>query len=210
MNENQGRHPDELARTTAALYALGALPDDERQSFEVHLRECRACADEVAGFRGVVSAMGGASPADPPAALRGRLMERVAPSSPDEDVQVWKKWTRAPGREVEPGLYTVFGKEGGWEPTEVHGVSVRPLHVDGGRRTVTMLVRMAPGVSYPSHRHARAEECYVLEGDLRVSERTVLHAGDYQRAEASSHHQVQSTEKGCLLFIVSSMDDELV
>jgi len=209
MNENQERHPDELARTTAALYALGALPDDERRSFEAHLRECRACADEVAGFRGVAAAMGGASPADPPAALRGRLMERIASSS-DEEVQVWKKWTRPPGREVEPGLYTVFSRDGRWERTNVEGVDVRPLHVDSERRSVTMLVRMAPGVSYPSHRHSRAEECYVLEGDLRVSGRTVLHAGDYQRAEATSLHQVQSTERGCLLLIISSMDDELV
>jgi len=37
-----------------------------------------------------------------------------------------------------------------------------------------------------------------------------MHAGDYQRVEVGSEHPVQSTENGCLLFIVSSLHDELL
>jgi anti-sigma factor ChrR (cupin superfamily) len=68
---------------------------------------------------------------------------------------------------------------------------------------------MDRGTSYPPHRHADVEECYVLQGDLRVAGR-VLRAGDYQRADRDSVHGVQSTENGCLLLIVSSTDDELL
>ena len=75
---------------------------------------------------------------------------------------------------------------------------------------VTMLIRMAPGTAYPAHRHGGAEECYVLEGDLHVGDDIVMHAGDYQRAEAGSTHPVQSTRGGCLLLLTSSLRDELV
>ncbi|HVR73044.1 MAG TPA: cupin domain-containing protein [Planctomycetota bacterium] len=99
--------------------------------------------------------------------------------------------------------------EGDWEPTAAPGVSVKPLHVDSARRYVTMLVRMEPGSAYPDHLHAGAEECYVLQGDLRVGDET-LRAGDYQHAPAGSEHEIQSTREGCLLLIVSSQDDKLV
>jgi hypothetical protein len=49
----------------------------------------------------------------------------------------------------------------------------------------------------------------VLEGDLHVGD-MVLHAGDYQCAITDSLHDVQHTEGGCVLFIVSSLRDEII
>ena len=92
----------------------------------------------------------------------------------------------------------------------MEGISVKRLFSDPDRKTVTMLVRMAAGTSYPTHRHAGAEECYVLEGDLHVGEELVLNAGDYQRAGEDSIHLRQWTQDGCLLFILSSTEDELL
>ena len=74
---------------------------------------------------------------------------------------------------------------------------------------MTMLVRMEAGSSYPQHIHDGPEECYVLQGDLRVGDE-VLGRGDYQRAAPGSRHGIQSTENGCLLFIVSSLTDEII
>jgi anti-sigma factor ChrR (cupin superfamily) len=73
-----------------------------------------------------------------------------------------------------------------------------------------MLVRMAAGTSYPGHRHARAEECLVVQGDLHVGDDLVMHAGDFQRAEPGSVHVPQWTERGCLLLVTSSVDDDLL
>jgi anti-sigma factor ChrR (cupin superfamily) len=73
-----------------------------------------------------------------------------------------------------------------------------------------MLVRMAPGSSYPPHLHASSEECFVVEGDLHVGDDLVMNAGDYQRAHGGSVHPVQYTEGGCVLFIMSSLHDELI
>ena len=74
---------------------------------------------------------------------------------------------------------------------------------------MTAMFRMAAGTSYPEHIHDGPEECYVLEGDLHVGDRMVMHAGDYQRATPGSEHDEQWTEGGCLLLVTSSLSDEL-
>ena len=119
---------------------------------------------------------------------------------------MWKHWD-ASG--TWPEGYIAAGA-GSWEETSLAGISVKKLHVDAEQDRVTMLVRMAPGTSYPAHRHGGAEECYVLEGDLRVSDSLHMHANDFQRVEAGSVHREQSTDDGCLLLIVSSLSDELL
>ncbi len=125
-----------------------------------------------------------------------------APKTP----QVWKQWdsTSAGG-----ALFTLRSDATPWEPTGIEGIEIRRLFVDRQRNQTTMLIRMAAGRSYPRHVHGGAEECLVLEGDLRVGD-NVLHAGDYQRAPEGSLHGVQATDGGCVLLIVSSLTDELV
>ncbi len=148
----------------------------------------------------------------PPAALKAKILalanapEAARKTSAVPPVQLWKNWKAGAAAEE---LVIQRRHEGAWEATGVEGVEVKRLFADAARGYVTMLVRMAAGSSYPSHRHAGYEECYVLQGDLSVGE-TALHAGDYQRAEGGSVHMVQSTKDGCLLFIVSSQHDELL
>ncbi|MEK7727032.1 MAG: cupin domain-containing protein [candidate division KSB1 bacterium] len=127
-------------------------------------------------------------------------------SSMPVPAQLWKKWSSNPAA---TDLLVQRSAEGEWEKTGVDGVEVKQLFVDDKRGYVTMLVRMQPGSSYPSHRHAGFEECLVLHGDLSVGE-TTLRAGDYQRAAGGSVHVIQSTKAGCSLFIVSSQHDELL
>jgi anti-sigma factor ChrR (cupin superfamily) len=130
-----------------------------------------------------------------------------AAGASQEATQVWRRWTSAPEAD---GVFTLRAEETGWEKTDIAGIEVRNLFADRERNYVTMLVRMAPGTAYPTHRHAGVEECFVLDGDLRVPPGRHLHAGDYQRAAGDSLHGIQSTDEGCLLFIVSSTEDELV
>lgn len=192
---------DDDARERAALHAVGALHPDEAAAFERHMAGCPACRLERDSLGRAADALLEAVPAAPlPSSMRERLRSRVTPAA-----QPWKLWSppAAAG-----DLLLLRAGAGGWEPTAADGVTVRKLFVDEAADRVTMLVRMAPGTSYPPHRHAGAEECYVLEGDLHVGD-TVLHAGDYQRADHGSRHGVQSTTGGCLLFIVSSLHDEL-
>jgi anti-sigma-K factor RskA len=62
-------------RESAALYAAGALPEDERRAFEAHLRTCAECARELASFRPVIHSLSlGVPQIDPPPSLRERVV----------------------------------------------------------------------------------------------------------------------------------------
>ena len=209
---------DSLARETCALAALGALPPEEAAAFEAHAADCPACRAERASLTALVGELAALAPAaEPPERLWSRVAARVrttpqeaaaAQAAPAAPVQPWKAWTAS--AEARAGLLTITADDAGWQATSVPGIAVRQLFVDPAADRVTMLVRMAPGAAYPPHRHATAEECFVLQGDIRVDEHTHMRAGDYQRAEEGSRHGVQSTDGGCTLLIVSSLHDELL
>src|ERR1700675_898422 len=60
-------------------YALGVLEGDERAELEAHLaRACLQCTPGIARARWIVSELAGLSPdAQPPAALRGKIMAAI-------------------------------------------------------------------------------------------------------------------------------------
>lgn len=213
-----------------ASHALGGLPPLEVPGLIEHLDDgCPTCADEQARVQEALAAMDNAWLAAreplpmPDAALRVELFARLAAQSgaPVEDAAVqalgakaraererpWRRARENPGRELGGGLSWVPSGDAGFESTAIPGIDVKVLSVDAQRRCVTMLVRMAAGTSYPPHRHAAREECYVISGEVEVGGRT-LRTGDYQVAEKGCVHGVQSTRTGCELLIVSSQDDE--
>ncbi len=126
----------------------------------------------------------------------------------------WVRWGSAPpeGASTEglsAGMYAVARDAGEWTPVGIPGIEVKRLATDPARREVTMLVRMAAGTAYPAHRHGGVEECMVLSGELLVGDYP-MKTGDYQISQRDSVHPVQSTREGCLLYIRSSQDDELL
>jgi quercetin dioxygenase-like cupin family protein len=214
----------------AEAFLLGALDHSAEKQFLEHLASgCVECKKTVAALSRVMRALPFAlQPAlasatlveTPPTALKKRLLRSaktvVSGASPAHKnsatagPQIWKTWSATPDRAIfESGYIMCRAHEGEWEDTGVNGIKVKRLFVDPARDHVTMLVRMPAGASYPRHRHAAAEQCYVIEGDLHVGD-TILRAGDYQCADADSMHGVQFTEGGCLLLIVSSQHDEIM
>lgn len=194
---------DEPARETCALSALGLLPPAEAAAFELHAAECAPCCIERESLRAAAGELVALAPlADPPPRLRERVLSAVRAEPPA--VQPWKSWAAG----AAPGLLSVLAGDGGWEPTASPGVQARRLFVDAAKGRVTMMVRMEAGASYPAHRHGGAEECFVVSGDLRTGD-LHMHAGDWQRADEGSRHPVQSTDGGCVLLLVSSLNDSL-
>ncbi|MGB8520986.1 MAG: anti-sigma factor, partial [Candidatus Tumulicola sp.] len=64
----------------AALYAFGALPDDERAAIDAHLRECTVCMEEIGAAEDDVARIVLAEPQHtPPAALETRIGQLVQP-----------------------------------------------------------------------------------------------------------------------------------
>ena len=199
-----------------ALHALGSLSGAEVPGLIEHLASgCATCVsehtrlEETLAIMDVCEAQDAATVPTPSASLRAKLLQTVATSGPQHFERTWQNLKSAPSQNFGKGLSTVRCGAEGFELTHLAGIEVKPLYVDAANRRVTMLVKMAPGTSYPAHRHATSEECFVVSGEIKVGDRT-LYAGDYQVAAQGSLHGVQSTEKGCVLFIVSSQDDELV
>lgn len=58
-------------------YVLDALPRDERQEFEAHLRVCAACRDETRGLTETAAVLGSAAHEAPPARLRERVLRQI-------------------------------------------------------------------------------------------------------------------------------------
>ncbi|HMD98662.1 MAG TPA: anti-sigma factor [Terriglobia bacterium] len=57
------------------LYALGALDGEEKQTFELHLRQCPACQQRLARAQGRISVLGWSTDIQPPpAAVKQRLL----------------------------------------------------------------------------------------------------------------------------------------
>lgn len=201
------------------FFLIGALDFQEAEALRVHLASgCTACqralSETARMLRSLPAAWLSASPtAVVPPALKQRLLNSTKndlPVSASQEHQIWKTWPdQSPQVSSLAALLTVQANDGVWEEIGINGITAKRLFVDKKNDSVTMLVRMPPGASYPRHHHGGVEQCYVLEGDIRVGDQ-VFRSGDYQCAAADSIHGVQSTENGCLLFIISSLHDEIV
>ncbi len=78
MNDHLG--PDIHALSGA--YAVDALDDLERASFEGHLAECSACREEVASLTEAAGLLGAAAGTMPPAGLRDLVLADIAKVRP--------------------------------------------------------------------------------------------------------------------------------
>jgi anti-sigma factor ChrR (cupin superfamily) len=178
----------EAERELVELYAVGGLDGEQSAALENHLRGCPTCRREVDSLRAAADELVFAPPAaEPPADLRRRLLRNLVPR----------------------GANLLRSGEGSWTATGVEGVDLRLLFADEANDRQTILLRMAPGSTFPVHIHRGAEECLVLEGDVRDGDLEMT-AGDYVRFEAGTQHGPLYTRAGNLLLIVSSLHDEIV
>ena len=174
------------------LFALRALPPHEAAAEEAHLSACSACREELESLRPVIDAFV-SWPTDvlrPPTPLWDRLAERIG-ADPREDAQApLPVWLEPEWEEVAPGI------------------SCKLLATDAEQDRVSMLVRLAPGVAYPPHRHAGTEELHLLEGELYIEDRKLL-PGDYNFGEAGACDTIVRTETGCTCVLITSTRDLL-
>jgi len=178
---------DESLAAEAALFALDALEPEKAAAYRAHLDAgCVVCAAEVESLRQVGSALAlDAEPATPPAAVRRRLLARIA----------------APPAEIPP-YHFVTADEGRWIRI-ASGIFRKDLALEPGRRSRSYLIRMEPGAVGSVHMHAAVEHCLVVEGDFETGGR-MLRAGDYHRAARGSTHAGNRSVGGCLVLIVEA------
>jgi anti-sigma factor ChrR (cupin superfamily) len=176
-----------------SAYALRALSSSEASGVEAHIAVCPACRQELEILRPVIDSFA-AWPIDmlrPSTSLWDRLVERIAVEQEDTSVVAAPRdWPEPEWQEAAPGI------------------SCKLLATDTERDRVTMLVRLAPGVDYPPHRHAGVEELHLLDGELWIDDRK-LYPGDYNRAEPGTVDTRVWSETGCTCFLITSPSDAL-
>jgi anti-sigma factor ChrR (cupin superfamily) len=187
--------------TLAALYAAGALPDDERDAVDRRLREGdEALAAAIASYDGVVAGFAReCTPRTPDPTIKGTLLAQL-----DDIVQE----AAQPLAQV---LTASRASEAEWVPLEVEGVlidgaSIRILSLDAAGGRVTTLLKLEPGGGFPAHVHDQVEECYVMEGEMHCGDE-VFRAGDFFRAEPGSYHATHFSPTGCICLVTTSLSN---
>ena len=184
----------EQDRDLVFLYALHALPSGEIPAAEAHIRDCPECQAELETLRPLVASFV-SWPVDvlrPSKSLWDRLEKRISQEAGKQPV-----W-HCVDLPVKPE----------WEEA-APGISFKLLSTDSGNKRVAMLVRLAPGMDYPPHRHAGVEELHLLDGELIVDDKK-FQPGDYICAEADSiDHRVWS-ETGCTCVLLTSTEDKIL
>jgi len=91
-----------------------------------------------------------------------------------------------------------------FKETSHEGVWIHFLHSNRETGHAAVLIKMAPGCSYPKHRHKGAEELFILQGGYR-DELGEYRAGEYVRYEdGSTHHPVALPDgEDCVFFAIS-------
>jgi anti-sigma factor ChrR (cupin superfamily) len=182
----------EMAELTCA-YALGVLPGGERSAAKAHIASCPDCQHEVESLRPVIDRFV-SWPIDilrPTTSLQTRLALRIAKETGRQPVPPpAQQWSEPEWIQVAPGI------------------ECKLLASDTERHRVSMLVRLAPGASYPPHTHEGVEELHLLYGELWIDER-MLAPGDYNYGAPGDGDERVWSKTGCTCFLVTSTKDIL-
>jgi anti-sigma factor RsiW len=182
-----------LQSEVTCAYALQALPASEIAAAEAHIASCPDCRRELEALRPLVDRFV-SWPTDvlrPSTSMQARLALRIAEETGRQPVPPPpRQWLEPEWEQVAPGI------------------ECKLLAADVERHRVSMLVRLAPGASYPAHTHVDVEELHLLDGELWIDERKLL-PGDYNYGAPGASDQRVWSETGCTCVLVTSSKDML-
>lgn len=155
--------------------------------------------------KGIAAAIAYSSPLMPlPDSLKLRLMEHLGLPLPlvdltvDTPLNALLDWPLA-------DLIAAASTIKKWTPlTSPEDATYTPWKIDKPNRQMAYFVRAPRAGALPTHHHATGEVVLVLEGDFTV-EGSCYRAGDRLCSAANTIHQPTTT--GCLVLILSSLDD---
>jgi len=186
------KNPCEHSELSCA-YMAQALTSSESAVAEAHIASCSDCQREVESLRPVLDGFV-SWPTDvlrPTTSLQARLALRIAEETGEQPVlPLAPQWSEPEWEQVAPGI------------------ECKLLATDTERHRVSMLVRLAPGATYPAHTHAGVEELHLLDGELWIDERK-LFPGDYNYGAPGAGDERVWSETGCTCVLVTSTKDVL-
>ena len=152
---------------------------EERAAALAHLAECSACAATWAAQAEAWSTLALAlEPVEPPAALWERVQGSLAGASRFEHLVARASQLLDLSVARVRELFAGIEQSENWVPSPWEGLSL--FHIDPGPRRASALagfVRLAPGTTFPEHRHLGPEEMLVLQGSLTTSDGLAFRAG---------------------------------
>jgi anti-sigma factor ChrR (cupin superfamily) len=162
----------------AAEYVLGLLDAVERDALERRMADAPAARDAVSAWtRRLMPLHASTPPEAPPPALWAAIQARTGAA---EAASVRRQ------------------TEGVWLSV-ARGVSMRMLHVDPVAGTRSAVMRMQPDSVVPAHEHDMLEECYVIDGSIRIGS-SEYSAGDHVLGPYGTiHHAIMSASGATLL-----------
>jgi anti-sigma factor ChrR (cupin superfamily) len=185
----------------AALDALGLLEESERIELEQALIASPELRKERQELLDVATTLLRVLPLQSPApSVRERITAHAAG-------QPSRSAIRRDQPELSEALHFIDRDEG-WQPHPIPGITVKVLSVDDRSGVATLLIKAAPGTTYPAHHHSGPEGCYVIEGDVLVAGRRIG-PGDFHLADADSDHGPLYTETGATVLLVCAAADYL-
>ena len=160
-------------------FAIGLLSPRERAD-ATRQRLCDAELDlAINNLEATLSPLAGmAGCIEPPAGLRGRVLNAVSKTHSNE----------AQGKLHQPFV------SGAWRNV-FPGVDVKQLWASGPK-----LLRCAPISAIPAHEHLEDEYLAVLAGDFSI-EGCRYELGDYLFSPRGTRHEQGTTQSGCLLLL---------
>ena len=198
MSTKLPEHLQELA-LTAALDLLDEIGLEELQSaLREHPVEMQTAIDSYRDSAGELALA--AEPLAPPPALKKKVLAGI-----DRLIQ---SENRAVIFEA-PGIKALHPEAIDWNRTPLPGISIKTLRDAAEDENRTLLVKMEPGTTYPTHRHKQREELFLIEGDLSLEGKT-MGPGDYCFAEPESAHQTIKTASGAVFLVMHSKSDEFL
>ncbi len=187
-------------RELLPLYALDALSPDEARAVERAVAADPALAAELAAYRDAAHELVAVAPAAVPGhAVKARLMASVgagrferfaARMSTLFDVTIDR------ARE----LLGLMERDASWQPG-LPGLAL--VHFPGGPAGAHAdcgFIRIAPGCTFPWHRHRGEEVSVILAGTLRDHEGRLLRAGDELVQAQDSHHELTPAGEDEVIF----------
>lgn len=142
-----------------------------------------------------------------PEALTSMLLDATSAVEPDAATAKRMRASvlsrvREGGDEAAEALVTIPGRSDDWIETSP-GNSIKILRSDD--ETMSMLVRLQPGTTFPQHYHPADEETFVVEGETWFGDIHLV-AGDYHLAPKGTTHGEVRTDTGCVLLIRKAAD----
>lgn len=193
---------------------IGTLDGATQAAVELHLEQCDRCAGEVVAATEALSSVAMSLPPERPhPSVFTNVLASIAENQPRREGQTASdRFADLVGRLVElfdltrervRTLLELVDEPAAWRRGAADGITL--IDFRGGTRIAGAdagFVRLAPGVTFPHHRHVGGEVVLVLEGGFVDEDGTVVRRGDAQEFAAGTSHFFVALPEGCVFAAV--------